>query len=579
MKLTYKQRLFGWLFIIFALMTFGLIVFEQKEEKEYRTQALEARLDRYTGMIDTYINQHHLRTGNIADIDTLLTLFPDELRVTIVKDDGTVLFDNDKDIKNIGELTNHLDRPEIMKALYQSHGANIRMSASTDHEYMYYAKYYTPYFVRVALPYDLQIKSVLSPDRMFIYVALVMFLLSLILLNYAAGRFGKSISHLKSFTTSVKDGKVYPYKINFPNDELGEIGEQLTDIFKQKEQNELSLKMEKEKLIQHFQFSQNGLCIFDDNHAKLYANTRFIQYLNLLEDNLTLNVDSIFTSKVFEPVIEFLNDHKKGERLNNYSMRINKNGKIFDVQTVVFEDNSFEIGIKDVTELEYTRHLKQEMTNNIAHELRTPVTSLRAYLETLDSQELPMEKQIQFIHRAYVQSVRLSNIVDDVSLISKMEESGSQFKKERVDVAQIIDDVRIDLIDKITQHNIKLDVTLGEDMHLMGNYTLLYSIFRNLIDNSIAYAGTGVNVVINNYMADDNFLYFSYYDTGKGVDEHHLNRLFERFYRADEGRTRDSGGSGLGLSIVRNAVKFHDGEVQVKNRKDAGLEFLFTLRR
>jgi two-component system OmpR family sensor kinase/two-component system phosphate regulon sensor histidine kinase PhoR len=112
-----------------------------------------------------------------------------------------------------------------------------------------------------------------------------------------------------------------------------------------------------------------------------------------------------------------------------------------------------------------------------------------------------------------------------------------------------------------------------------GNQLLLYSIFRNLLDNAIAYAGANTHVAIRCYRQDAEALYFSFSDTGSGVDEHHLNRLFERFYRLDKGRSRKLGGTGLGLAIVKNAVLYHKGEIVVKNRPEGGLEFLFSIKR
>ena len=148
---------------------------------------------------------------------------------------------------------------------------------------------------------------------------------------------------------------------------------------------------------------------------------------------------------------------------------------------------------------------------------------------------------------------------------------------EQVNLSLLLDELRIDMASKLKDNNIALSISVDKDLVIHGNYTLLYSIFRNLMDNSVSYAGANIEIHINNYMQDDKYVYFSYYDTGAGVGEQYLGRLFERFYRVNEGRTRDSGGSGLGLSIVKNAVLLHKGEIQVKNRLDGGLEFLFSL--
>lgn len=580
MKLTFKQRLFFCFFIIFVVFTAIIVVFEQREEKRQKTEALQMILDNYTEIIHKHVERHKPNEGYVYEFDSLLSVFPQRLRVTLIVDDGTVLFD-----RAVGEpmklrnLKSHLDRPEIMRALYQSYGTDIRMSETTDQEYFYYARYFDRYFIRVALPYDLQVQSLLHPGRMFIYVALVLLVGGLLLLNYVAGHFAKSISRLKLLTLQIKEGKPINKKYIFPDDELGEISSELTEILAQKEETAKSLRLESEKLIHHFQFSKNGLCIFNADRTKVYSNTHFMQFLNMITGELSIQPDTVFTHASFKDVQCFLDNYRNDKSKNNTTVKINANGKVFDVQVVIFEDDSFEIAIKDITEAEQTRCLKQEMTSNIAHELRTPITSLRGYLETLDTQNIAEDKKQQFIHRAYMQSIRLSTLVEELSMISKMEEASSQFNTENLNVSQLINDVRIGLIDRLQRHDIKLHVDVKDNVSLTGNYTLLYSVFRNLIDNSIDHGGEGVDIFISNYLEDDKYLYFSYYDTGKGVEEKYLGRLFERFYRVSEGRTRDSGGSGLGLSIVKNAVKIHDGDILVKNKEGAGLEFLFTLHK
>jgi signal transduction histidine kinase len=250
----------------------------------------------------------------------------------------------------------------------------------------------------------------------------------------------------------------------------------------------------------------------------------------------------------------------------------------------IFEDKEFEVVLNNITRQEKTRLLKQEMTGNIAHELRTPVTSIRGYLETVLENSLDEEKKKHFITRAYQQTMVLSELIQDMSLITKMEEAPQSFKMENVNIHQLLQTLKTDLALSLQEKNIDMQWTIPDDLNVEGNQNLLYAIFRNLTDNVIRYAGENINIRISKYNEDKDFYYFLFYDTGAGIaDESHLNRLFERFYRINEGRTRDSGGSGLGLSIVKNAVAFHKGTITVKNRKEGGLEFLFkiagTLRR
>lgn len=575
MKTTYLQRIFSCFLLIFLLFAAGVILIEQRQEKKFRIADLEARLDGYTGIIHEFIRQHAPDEDSIGKVSGLCRLLPAPIRVSVINKQGRVLLDSE--VSDLSLLDNHLSRPEIMNARYGSYGSNVRTSASTRQEYLFYARYFEPYYVRIALPYNLETRNMLKADSLFIYIIIALFVVALAFIYYVAGRFSKSIVQLKEFSSGIRKGQPIPAEIRFRNDELGEIGYELIDIFRQKENSKRNIEIEREKLIRHFRFSGEGLCIFNPEMKKIYANTNFIQYINLMTDHPTFDAEDILKDQAFKPVTDFICNPARES--NHTVFQTGRNGKVFSVQAVAFEDRSFEIIIKDISKAEKTRLLKQEMTSHIAHELRTPVTCLRGYLETLNNSGLDAARQKQFIERAFLQTVRLSNLIEDVGMISKIEEAPSQFCIECLNLALLINEVKTDLSDKLSARGIRLISSVSDQLTVTGNYTLLYSIFRNLADNSISYAGPDVEIHISNYAEDERFYYFSYYDTGKGVDEQHLGRLFERFYRVGEGRTRDSGGSGLGLSIVKNAILFHKGDIQVKNRPAGGLEFLFTLKK
>lgn len=574
MKLSYKQRIFSITFIIFALFSICVIISERQEEHKFRTEALESKLNGYVETIHKYIEQQGNVISDSTNMQNLIQILPADLRVTLVNADGVVIYE--KDTSDIKKLDNHLNRPEIMKALYQDYGANIRMSASMHQEYMYYAKYFDKFFIRVALPYNIEIQNTLQPDNLFIYIVIILFIVVIVVLNIVSSRFNKSIDKLKNMIIHLKDGQSLPNQINFPDDELGEMGKQLIDVFNFIEEKKIAIEQEKEKLIQHFQYSETGLCIFSPNRDKIYANTHFLQNLNQIVDKPIFDIDNIFETEVMKSVDEFLQTRNNDEK--HRAFPIEKNGKNFILQVIVFDDNSFEITLRDITKIEKNRLLKQEITSNIAHELRTPVTSLRGFLETLNDQQLSPERQAQFIERAYIQSIRLSNLIDDISLLSKIEEASDKFVMKKINLAHLVNEVRIDLTDKLRANSIALFIDIKPDVTVHGNDTLLYSIFRNLMDNSISYGGKDIEIHITDYMRDSRFVYLSYYDTGNGVDEKHMVKLFERFYRVSEGRTRDTGGSGLGLSIVKNAVLLHNGEIHARKFSKGGLEFLFTLQ-
>lgn len=230
-------------------------------------------------------------------------------------------------------------------------------------------------------------------------------------------------------------------------------------------------------------------------------------------------------------------------------------------------------------EREKYREMKQQMSNNVAHELRTPVSSIRGYLETLSTcSNIDPERKKNFIDRAYLQSIRLSDLIRDIALITKIEEASDQLVKERLNVRRIAEDVFDELRDSIIEKGDVIENTLPADLTLKGNQTLIYAIFRNLVENSIKYGGKHITIHIECTVKRDGTCDFIYYDTGIGVHKEHRERIFERFYRISEGRTRDAGGSGLGLSIVRNAIAFHGGTISASRHNGGGLEYNFTMK-
>ena len=234
-----------------------------------------------------------------------------------------------------------------------------------------------------------------------------------------------------------------------------------------------------------------------------------------------------------------------------------------------------------IVEQTRNRQLKQEMTNNIAHELKTPVSSIRGYLEILlGDKPVDEEQRHYFLERCYSQTLRLSDLINDVALINKLEESHDLFSKEPINIRNVAEEAIHELALTAEQHHITMLDKLPENLTITGNNLLIYSIFRNLIENAIVHAGDNITIVIQCYKAeDDNHYYIQLYDTGKGVSNQYLPRLFERFLRIDEGRSRKNGGTGLGLSIVKHAVMFHGGDIYAKNRDEGGLEFFFSLKK
>jgi two-component system OmpR family sensor kinase/two-component system phosphate regulon sensor histidine kinase PhoR len=223
--------------------------------------------------------------------------------------------------------------------------------------------------------------------------------------------------------------------------------------------------------------------------------------------------------------------------------------------------------------------MRRELTQNIAHELKTPVASILGYTDTiLDNPQMSPETQRQFIERTNAQTHRLTALLQDISTLNRMDYAAHQLTLERTDVSAIVGDIVQETAIALEKRHMKLNNCLPQHIVIKANPSLIYSIFRNLVDNAINYAGEGTTIDISAEQTDDNWM-FCFSDNGVGIAPEHLPRIFERFYRIDKSRSRSIGGTGLGLAIVKNAVLLHGGTITAHIAEKGGLQFDFTLRK
>ena len=290
---------------------------------------------------------------------------------------------------------------------------------------------------------------------------------------------------------------------------------------------------------------------------------------------------------------------KNMERLNRFAAKAEK-GEVFDEkepfpndelgsisshiiqlyaqwqQTVKDRDKAHEAALRQ--EQEKIR-IKRQLSNNINHELKTPVASIGVCLETLLSGiSLSEEKRQELIERCYTNNERLRRLLNEVSLITRMEDGSALIGKEKVVINDILTEIAEELEIMPEEERLTLHTDFNEQVIIDGNLSLIGSIFRNLTENAIAYS-EGKNIFISLIKNNDTECHIRFEDDGKGVEPEQLPRLFERFYRVDKGRSRQLGGTGLGLSIVKHAIQFHGGTITANNRPHGGLRFDFSLKK
>lgn len=579
--LTFSRKLFLSVISLFLVFSICFIAYQYKRERDYKIELLNTQLQDYNSRLYERLIEKPLNIDIVNNYISSHTL--KDLRLTIIDLQGNVIYDSYQ--SNYNELESHLNRPEVQKALKNGNGYDVRRtSETTGVPYFYSATLYKDYIVRSALPYSVSLINNLEADSHYLWFTAIITLLLIFIFYKFTNKLGTSISQLREFAMRADRNEPIEMTMQsaFPHNELGEISQHIIQIYKRLHETKEALYIEREKLITHLQISHEGLGVFTKDKKEILVNNLFTQYSNLISDSNLETTEEVFAINELKEIIHFINKNRqqrsRGKDEQRMSITVNKNGRTFIVECIIFQDASFEISINDVTQEEEQVKLKRQLTQNIAHELKTPVSSIQGYLETIvNNDNIPREKMNIFLERCYAQSNRLSRLLRDISVLTRMDEATDMIDMERVDISALVSSMINEVSLELDEKQITVINSLKKSIQIKGNYSLIYSIFRNLMDNAIAYAGTNIQIHINCFREDENYYYFSFADTGVGVSPEHLSRLFERFYRVDKGRSRKLGGTGLGLAIVKNAVIIHGGNISAKNNQGGGLEFVFTL--
>lgn len=582
---TYRRRLFLNFLLVFIFFTVAVLYYQYHRERNYRKATLENTLDNISEVTHHYIvNKKLFQKNEYHSLDSLKNLLPlENTRLTVIDHKGKVLYDSF--VSDFPHMENHLSRPEVKEAIRSVKGSSIRKSATTNQEFYYYARNYKDYLIRTAVIYNVDIVKFLKTEHISLLFFVFLFFVMWLLLHFVTRKLSLFITNLKDF--AIKAGRnedISTMDHHFQDNELGVIRRQIIQIYDNLKKAKDELTSEHVKLYGHLQVLDEGIAIFSPERIKIFANSHFIQFINIISEKSTISAENVFQISEFRKVVEFIElqtlkqEQPPTNELAQLLYTVEKNEKYFQVKCIVFPDDSFEIMISDNTRPERRRLLKQQLTSNIAHELKTPLASVKGYLETiLNNPNITAEKQKYFIERAFSQSQRLTDLLNDISLLNNIEDAGELFEFKQVNIHAVIADVVEVLKVRMTDKNIGFELEVNPEVIIHGNESLLFSIFQNMVENSINYAGENITINICMYLEDGKYYYFRYSDTGPGISEEHLPRIFERFYRVDYGRSRETGGTGLGLSIVKNAVLLHKGEISAKNRPEGGLEFLFSL--
>lgn len=328
---------------------------------------------------------------------------------------------------------------------------------------------------------------------------------------------------------------------------------------------------------------------FPDYYIKTYITFSTLKPTQVETDNRYFFLIALLLLALFASV--FFIGKKLIRPLKSYTQLTDAIKNNEDLEKLSFDNDDFgEVG-KEIAntfvQLDEAKKFKQKMTQDIAHELKTPITAIKGYLETiLNDSQMDEEQKIKFIKNSYSQTIRLSELINEVSTLNKLDEANSSdsqkefYKIEKVYFASCIEDILGEVGGRLADKNISFHSQISNTLSIRGVYNLLYSLFKNLIDNTIEHSGGNCSIMLKGWEEDEK-IFFEYSDSGVGVPAEALNKLFNRFYRVDKGRVRKSGevsGSGLGLAIVKNSITYHKGEIEAFSPSTGGVIFKFFIQ-
>ena len=473
-KPPYHTRLFLWLLAYSMILVGGFAAYQYYREADIKSKGLNTLLQQ----VNNKILSEYESNKDLASID-LSKFHPfSDLRVSILTQDGHVIYDNSADsILN----TNHLKRSEIKDAINYGSGYSVqRHSKSTGTTYFYSATAgNNGIIVRSAVPYTEKLLVFLKADYGYFWIMWILATIMCVFGYFVTRRLGVHISRLNKFAEDIEKGVLVPETEPFPKDELGNIS---------------------------------------SNIVRLYTQLR---------------------------------------------------------EAITDRDREHRIAMREQREKE---RIKKQLTNNINHELKTPIASISVCIETLiEHPNLSESQRKAFLTRGLANTNRLKSLLADVSTITRITDGAYAIEKKHLNITEIIGETIEDFKLSAESKGIVIKNHINTSLYTTGNAGLMSSVFQNLINNAISYSGGTVIEIALNEKNEKNFS-ITVSDNGCGVADIHLPHLFERFYRVDKGRSRALGGTGLGLSIVKNAMLLHGGEISVKNQDSGGLVFtlLFT---
>ncbi|MEF9933710.1 MAG: ATP-binding protein [Clostridium sp.] len=570
-----RKKLFA-LFMITIILTVGITGFilygyTKHAILETNKEALQS---------EVYITSEYIKEINIDNFSQIAKTINSKInrRITIVSKTGIVVGDSSVDF---GSLDNHKDRKEIREAFKTGSSYVVRYSKTAKTDMCYYAKKVIldgeEYVIRLAVKLD-AIKDLQSSYyKIILFTIIVGIIVSSVFMYIYISIITKPITRLKEMAETISKGN-YNRRIKLRSkDEIGKLASSFNLMAQSLEDTIANLTDKQGKLVSILSNSEDGIIVIDDSSRILMINPAAQTLFNLDETIIGKYFIEVIRNHDIEKIIR---DMPSGEEEITITYPEVRYLKIRATNAISYENGKEVIGVlimvQDITKVKKLEQMRSDFVANVSHELKTPLTSIKGFAETLKHVE-DKPTHDRFLDIINIEADRLTRLINDVLVLSEIENKDNINHDALINVKEAsreVYDITKAIADK---KNITLDFICSiKDECIVGNRDKFKQMLINVIENGIKYTNDGGFVYIY-LMKSGNNIVIKVKDNGIGIEKEHIERLFERFYRVDKDRSRTSGGTGLGLAIVKHIVMLFDGKIRVKSLVGRGTTFTITL--
>lgn len=572
----------SYIFLIVVLtITFALIL--SKGLNEMMTLQLEERFISEAKIVRQLFEEAHAGKEDFDYQAFAVKIHREiETRITIIAEEGSVLADTSESPER---MNNHLNRQEVSEAIKTGDVAvSIRYSNTVNSDFLYVA---VPaqlgdatYVIRVSK----QLVELEALNRRIFtlsaYALTGAAILAMALSLLVSKKITKPIDALTDAANQISEGEFGKKIYIKANDQIG----QLADAFNKMSQNldvSLSeLKQRNSELEAILNSIVNGIIAVDQNKNIILINRFCFDILELPSDYVAQN-ESMYKIIRNEEIVAMVNSAMDVGEAQTKELAYVHLDKVLRINVnPIFAADKQIIGgiivIQDVTQIRKLEQMRSDFVSNVSHELKTPLTSIKGFVDTLKNGAIHNpDTAMRFLDIIDIESDRLYRLINDILLLSEIESMDRDADQGVVDLQSVVEEVLDMLEQKAVEKGLSLTSDFEKRMVVSANRDRMKQMFINLVDNAIKYTEKGVVSVKGTEIGD--WVNIKVIDSGIGFDEVHKERLFERFYRVDKGRSRVQGGTGLGLSIVKHIVLLYKGKINVESTPGVGTVFDIVL--